>query len=179
MSLITPTQLRAHVDTDLTDTALQRILDDADAEIVRRFGEHTTANVEVHRPGGGELRLFTDRKVASITTIVETLRTVVGEQTVTLSADDYTLESDRCIRRESNGTNSRDWWAEIVTVTYLPVSDDARRTRVTIDLCRLALTYQAAQSMSVGDVSISHVAYDNERERILRTLEYSVIGRMA
>lgn len=179
MTLLTPTQLRQHVDTDLPDAALQRILDDVDAEIVRRFGEHTTTITEAHRPGAGESRLFTDRKIASITSIVETVRTTIGDEQITLAADDYVIESNRCIRRESNGTNSRTYWAELVEIEYLPVADTARRIGVTIDVCKLTIVYQALASSSVGDASMSHVAYDMERERLLRRLEPSMLGRFA
>ena len=42
MSIVTPAQIKEHVQTDLVDAAIQRLLDDADAEIIRRLGPAAT-----------------------------------------------------------------------------------------------------------------------------------------
>lgn len=176
MALLTATEIREHVDTDLGDTALDRLLADADAEIVRRYGAHTANQVETFTPPPGSVTLQVDRPISSIVSIVETEETDIGESDVTLAASDYEIMRERTIRRVSGGLHSSTTWGSIVVVTYTPDSDNARRIGVTIDLVKLAVQYQAASSVAVGDVSISHVDYNRERERILRRLAPSIMG---
>lgn len=176
MALLTATQIREHVDTDLGDTAIDRLLADADAEIVRRYGAHTTNIVETFTPPPGAVTIQTDRAISAVVSIIETEETDIGESDVTLDPADYEVMRERTIRRVSGGLHSSATWAPIVVVTYTPESDDARRIGVTIDLVKLAVQYQAAQSVSVGDVSISHVDYNRERELILRRLAPSIMG---
>jgi hypothetical protein len=179
MALITASTVREHMDTDLEDTALERLIDDADADIVARFGAHTAAITERFTPGPSDVYLFTQRRISSITSITESYTGVVGETTDTLTTDDYQLEGGTQIRRREAGEFSRSSWAPRVTVVYVPVVDDARRTRVSLDLVRLALAYEALGSSSVGDVSVQHVNYTAERERILASLHPSFLGSFA
>lgn len=173
MALLTATEIREHVDTDLGDTALDRLLADADAEIVRRYGAHTANQVETFTPPPGSTTIMLDRPVSAVVSVVETEE---DESDTTLAASDYELQSERTLRRKGDGTNPASTWAPIVVVTYTPDSDNARRIGVTIDLVKLAVQYQAAQSVSVGDVSISHVDHARERETILRRLAPSIMG---
>jgi hypothetical protein len=176
MALLTVSELREHVDTDLGDTALARLLADADAEIVRRYGAHVADIVEVFTPPPGSTTIHLSRDLSAVDSIVEVRDDGIGEATLTLDTDDYSLLRPRTIRRLTGGSYSATSWAPIVTVTYAPVADDARRTLVTVDLVKLAVQYQAASSVTVGDVSISHADYARERENLLRRLAPSIMG---
>lgn len=49
-------------------------------------------------------------------------------------------------------------------------ADYPRRKRVQADLVKLAVSYDAAQSVSVGDVSMTRVVYEQERSKLLMRL---------
>lgn len=179
MGLITVDQLREHIETDVTDAGLQRYLDDADAEIVQRYGPHTGTVTEYFTPGAGDVFIFTSRRIGTITSIVETSRGYNGDEDVTLTALDYVKEGQRQLRRLTGGDNEASYWASRVRVTYTPTGEVAKRTAATIDLVRLACRYDAASSTKLGDVSINHVDYALERERILARLQPTPFGMWA
>lgn len=173
--LITIAQLREHTETDLGDDALQRIIDDADAAIVARFGEHAEAGVfsaddplvEQHE-GGGQY-VFPHRKVDTIDSVLEYIGYLGGDEVeYELAADDYRLTHDSAsMLRLATGTNARSRWGRVV-LSYFPVTDISRRTRVELDLCKLALQYSALGSEKAGDYSQSQLGdYQTERERLL------------
>ena len=180
-ALITPDILREHFETDLEDDALQRIIDDADQAIIDRFGEHGDAGtfsiddplVELH-PGGGR-HIFPHRKVDSVEAVTEFWGGPGAETETELATDDWRLEhAGRSLLRLATGTNPRAWWGRVV-LDYFPVSDAARRTRVNIDLCKLALTYGGyLKTERAGDYQAASAmtpdAYQAERERLLSEL---------
>lgn len=180
-ALVTASDVREHVETDLSDTALDRLIADADAEIVRSFGAHTGTVTERFTPGPSDERIWTARPIASITSITETYVNASGESPVTLAVTDYEVEGDREIRRTAGGTNSSSEWRGIVTVVYTPsaTTETARRKRVTIDLVRLACRYEGASASKAGDFSVNHVDYERERSRLLRRLSKPLTGFIA
>lgn len=168
-ALITVAQLREHVETDLGNDALQRIIDDADAVIVERFGAHT-GNVVETRSGGGRL-LFLDRPASAVVSITERLGMPYDETTTALVANDYRLwYGGRAIERLASGDNPRTNWGDRVVVTSTPAAETARRTRVEIDLCKVAIQFDGTESMTVGDHSQTNPEYDVARERVLDDL---------
>lgn len=163
MTLLTRTQFQGHFDTDLGNEAITRLLDDAEDEIIRLFGAHLT-QVE-HIDGLGRL-LFLQRRVASITSVVET----VAEEDTTLAADDYLLENVRILRRLHDGTNGRVRWGERVIVTYVPESETKRRKRVQIDLVKLAIQHEGLEISRIGNVRLDTPDYQERRMEILSSL---------
>jgi hypothetical protein len=164
-ALLTLAQIREHVETDLSNDALQRLIDSEDAEIVQRFGALST-QTEIFK--GGSERLFLSRLVSSITSISEE----VGETTTTLAADDYELWWSQELDRDPDGTNGRSTWGERVTVVYVPQTMTAQRTAVLTQLVQLAVRYNGVQQESVGsgDYSATSADYQRERERLLSKL---------
>lgn len=171
-ALITVTDLLNHVETDIGVEALQRVLDAADADIVAKYGAHTGSRTETYYPGLADERIYTKQVVdtGQAVTIVETNTTTYGASTTTLAASDYTINRKE-IKRQSGGTNSSSYWAPLVTITYTPVSDAARRIMLTVDLVKLALKYEAIQSATMGDSSITFAQYEMERSRLLNRLK--------
>lgn len=171
MALLTVAQLRAHVETDLDDTALQAILDSEEGEIVKRYGAHASAT-ELLR--GGERLLFLTRPAASITSVTEEVDGVFAEPSVTvLAADDYRIwQGGRYLERLTTGTNPRLYWGDRVTVVYTPADETAQRTLILVNLCKLAIRYTGADSESVGagDYSARERDYAAERTKLLRQL---------
>jgi hypothetical protein len=189
---LTADQVREHVETDLKDPALLRLIADADAEIVRRFGPHT-ANVNVlvdvgltlppgdfppytypltgwiGPQGWTDTRVFLPRPASAIVSVSETFS---GTTTV-LDATDYELlMGGLMVQRVGGGTHSSYAWRGRVQIVFTPVDDSARRTRVELDLVQLALSYNALQVETIGDYSARRVDdYQQERQNILAVLE--------
>ena len=171
MALLTKTELKEHVETDLVDDAVNRLLDDAEAEIIRRFGAHVT---QVDEPLGGDKYLFPSRPITTVTSIVET----VGTTDTTLAADDYKLiHSNRQIERLGDGTNGRLTWGDRVKITYVPSDNQDTRKRVQIDLVKLAIQYDVVRTVESGNYSATFPDYEKERDKILGRLE-SAFGVM-
>lgn len=176
---LTVTQIRELVETDLIDSALQRIVNDAHEMILEYHGPHTGDVTERFLPGSGDTFIFTKRRITSVTSIKETYTGNLGETVNTLAASDYALESGRQIRRKIGGTYPRSFWAPMVTVTYSPADELVRRQRVLVDLVRLGVRYEAAQMTQTGDSRIQHVDVEVERSKILRRLDATGVGGFA
>lgn len=164
MALLTTTEIRSLVETDLSDAALTLLLDDADAEIVKGYGAHEGVRTERFYPNGGDASVFLSADVN--TALAVTVRRVggfgVGAETYLASAYEFGGP------RELNLASS--WSGGWITVAYTPVTELPRRKRVLADLVRLAISYDASTSSRLGDVSVSHVDYESERARILGRL---------
>lgn len=170
MSLLTPDEVREHIETGLTDTALQRLIDAEEDEIVYRYGEHQT-QTDVFTPYNDAKVLYPTRRVASVTEIKERLQMQYESTETTLSDDDYEVVSNGTrIDRLPTGTNGRTYWGNRVTVTYTPRDETSKRERVLLDLVRLAEGYDYASSHTDGDYKESQKDYQAERERVLSTL---------
>lgn len=169
MALLTPPQLRQHVETDLPDAALQRILDAEEAEIVRRYGAHATATELV---AGGKRSLVLQRPAASVTSVTEVVAGWIGETSTVLAPDDYRLWfGNLMLERLGTGTNPRDRWGDRVTVVYVPQDRATQRTLVLVNVCKLAVSYSGVASQQIGgDYSEKQHDYVAERERLLKTL---------
>ena len=153
------------VETDLAPSAIQILIDDAEQEMVSRFGPELT---QVETLEGNAEFIFPSRPVATVTSIEESDRNA----DFTLVASDYRIMNNgRQIQRRPDGVNGLWRWRPLVKITYVPVNDAARRKRVMIDLCRLAVQYNALANESAGDYSATSREYQQEREQILQTLE--------
>lgn len=163
--LLTVIELREHVQTDLADAALQRILDAEEGEIVRRYGPHTEATETLR---GGDRLLFLARPATAISEVVET----VGVVDTVLDAADYRLwDGGRCLERLTTGSIPSLYWAERVSVAYVPADQSAQRKLVLVQLVKLALAYSGLRSESVGgDYSATTLDYVAEREKLLQSL---------
>ena len=166
---ITKTELRTHVETDLADAAVDRLLADAYAFCAERVptGEQTIVL------GAGVRYLVLPAPVATAGDLEFSER--FGDQTTLLVQDtDWRWVSGRIVERLSGG--SLVLWGYAygdgdVLVTYTPKDDTARRDRVVIDLVKLAVQYAGLSSERAGDYSAGHLAYAAEREKLVRQLQ--------
>ena len=170
---MTVEELRDHVETDLTDEALQALLDDAVDEIIGRFGDD--GNVTRVMYGAGPY-LTLRRPAATVTSIVEANRQ--RTPLLTLVPGDYALmHGGRTIERLSGASGYVGYvggWAPVVTVVYTPVSEQTLRNRVAIDLVKLAVRYAGVSSEHIGDYNVTYEPnYLRERERILQGMAFS------
>ena len=165
-SLITPTILKTHVETDLDDEALQRIIDAEEMEIIQRFGAHTAQTQDFETEQLTNV-IYPTRKVGTVSSIIER----VGDIDTSLDPDDYEVQSSgKRIDRLSTGTNPSRRWGDLVRLAYVPEAEAAKRIMVLIDLCKLSLGYGAVDSENIGDYSASMPDYEEEREKILNRL---------
>lgn len=131
MTLLTVDELKEHITTSLGDDAVQRLLDDAEAQIVAYAGDVDEA---VELVSGGSHRISVSRPIDSVTSIVER----VGWTTpVTLAVDDWELDGPFILNRLRTGTNQSHNWRGPVRVTYAPVDDTATREIVQVELIKL------------------------------------------
>lgn len=168
-TLISPAELREHVETDLKDTALQRILDDIDGEIVTRFGAHTGA-VTIDEDTRGEGLIFLNPPSTAITSVTEyAIRSDTAG--ILLDPADYrVLRGGRELERLTTGPNGSLHWGERVVVIYTPSDDRARRRMVEIDAAKLEIQYEAKRSEGIGDMQTLFLDHQQERERIIGRL---------
>ena len=166
MTLLTVAQIREHIETDLLDTAVQRLIDDADAAVIARHGPHTAVTRTVHSDPylGSPTVIYLDRPIASVTSVTE--YDSLGNPTVLVPANYELLYGGRALRRFTTPYA----WGYKVTVVYTPSDDTAQRKRVIADLVKLAIQYDATESTSIGDFSQTGVKYQTERELILDAL---------
>lgn len=172
MALLTTDEVRQHVEADLSDEALGRLIDDCEAEIERRFGPLST-EIAVYEEPGRANNLILERPADSITKVTETIVSSDGsEEETELETDDYKLIWEgRFLKRLPGGTNGRRWWGDRVEVEYAPEDESARRKRVLIDLVKLEVRYTASEDERLPDYSARSADYKKERERLLAALE--------
>lgn len=172
MTLLTVDELREHVNSALGDTALERLLADAEAAIVQRAGP---PGDRTQIAGGGYRFIALHRPATAITSIVERQ----GTTDTTLAADDYLLRpGGYLLERLTDGTHPRgSCWAPRVTVIHSPVDDEATRIAVQIDLVNLELSFAPGLAeQTIGEwteryTNNSAWNSDTERETILARLD--------
>lgn len=171
MSLISIAELKQHVETDLDDDAIQRLIDDAEDEIDERHGG-LESQTDVINNAELSTCLFLSRKVVSITSVTEEFISGGDVDSTVLDSTDYRVRSNnRQVDRLSDGVNPRSTWANSVIFVYVPKDETNRRVRVTIDLVRLAIQYTASKAERTGDFSMTSVEYEKERSQLIARLE--------
>ncbi len=85
--LVTADQVREHIGSNSTDTdePLTRLIEEADAEVVSRYGSHRIDGPLTDVLRGGSVRLFPSQAVEGITSVTET----AWDTVTVLSPDDY------------------------------------------------------------------------------------------
>lgn len=179
--LLSPSQIREHIETDLPNQALQRLADAAERRIDSIAGE--VGSIDEHfdllEPGhtfpvlaSHGHSIYLSRRFASIDNIEE--RGSLGDTPITLNIDDYETRSERVLLRRADGTNPRGAWAPHVKVTYTPFAMDALRKSVQVELIRLAVSEIGGPgSVDQGDFSFDHGNIKQRVDEILRPLASS------
>ena len=165
--LVSTTMLQENVQTTLSDSALEHLIDDADEAVVRYCGPHNQDAPVDEILTGGSIRLFPNRAVESIEKTTET----VGAISTDLSPDDYrSWYGGRMLERLSVGPHPRPYWGDRVLLRYTPVSTDDQRRMAIIRLVQLGIQYTGIQSERVGPYSAQSLDYTRERDAILKQL---------
>lgn len=154
-SLVSPADVRALVNTGLSDVDLQAVINRVEAEITALIGAPQTDGLatEVTKTLRGEGdNLFLPTEIYSIVSIME--------DDVLLDAEEYQTWGGGVIQRLTDGT----LWGDRCVVTYKPTDDRSKRKSVIIDLVRLVLNQSGLKSENIAD-EYSYVSWDNwERE---------------
>lgn len=155
MSLLTVEEMRDHIETDMVDDALERVIDAADAEIIRKLGPVDSQPENL--PGGGRF-LFLARRASAIASISERFDDGFGYQTVALAANDYSLLADGMrVERLATGTNPASAWRGEAIITSTPADTTAERTALLVKIVRLELGYTGHLVVSAGDVRVQSI----------------------
>ncbi len=170
MSNLTTAELKAQVDTDLSDNTLGQIIESVERDIEEFVGPLADVITEYDPSRMSLLSLIV--RASAIVTVVEFSDLPSDPTKTTLAADDYELSADGwSLRRLSDGTNERETWGWHVVVTFTPESDVARRKQIAVQLSRLEITHTGYSQERVGDWSASTLDLNKERAKILRRLD--------
>ena len=160
----TLTRIQERVETDLTGTELQSMIDEVVAEIERRFGVEGSIIVYLD---GDRKYLSLIRESSTITSIKE----ILGTDETTLETDDYrVLDGGRTLERLGTGTNGRLLWEKLVKVTYVPASKAEEREEVVIQVVQLGIEYKGIRSEKSGDSTVQFADYKIERDALIGAL---------
>lgn len=177
-SLLAPGDIREFEPApELSDDALQLLIDAAEAEITRFAGDPDAA---VEWIAGGQQVIALAQKAGSITSVVEHSELA---DPVTLALGDYEIDpTGYLLYRRRTGTHPRSrWWGRVI-VTYVPVDSVAIRTGVEIDLVRLMVSYApGTTSETVGAWTTqlaSNSVWNNSKERDAILSRLVIHGRM-
>ena len=155
--------IRDHIETGLSDDALNELVAQMTAEVESRFG--TDDPMTVIRAGDFGTIIRLQRPASSITSVVEKSRNFETIETLdptlyTLSSGGRTLYRHQCT------------WSPVVVITYTPVPEAAMREGMIVDLVKLALAFNGLESETIGDYSYqvsdnSAAGYESRRQQIL------------
>lgn len=141
MSLVTPADVKALVNTSLSDAMLQTVINRVEAQITERIGAPQTDAYEttVTKTLRGEgTNLFMPTEIYSVVS--------VSEDGVALDALEYQVWGGGVIERLPIYAN----WDGRVTVVYKPLDDRLKRAQAIIDLVRLVIERTAMKHEDVG-----------------------------
>lgn len=169
MAILTVDEVREHVETDIGDLALGRLIDAADQEIIDRLGV-LASHTEV-LAGDRLTMLPLARRAASITSAVEQIE----DTDYALVASDYELMDDGYRIRRKQGTGEpATFWRGIVTIVYVPyggaAGELAARKKLLADLVRLDAVYEAIASKKIGDVDHTALNHTDERNALFSSM---------
>lgn len=168
MSLVSPADVKALINTSISDTDLQTVIDRVEAQINARIGApqtdaYATEVVKTLR-GEGEF-LFMPTEIYSVSGIVEDANTLTNDQ--------YQTWAGGVIERLPEESH----WGDRVVVTYKPTDDRLMRAQVIIDLVRIVIERTAMKSESIAG-EYSYTAPDNwdaEFRKAIKKLTFKAI----
>ena len=166
MSLVTLSEVRALVETGLTDVDLQAVIDREEGWLTGRIGALTGARTDTFSPGLRDTPIYLSRRAAAV---------VVTDNALIVAAADLRFVPESGMVRRITGT-----WTGPVAVTSTPTDADAVK-RAVIELVRgtVAETGNDAETLgdysyTRGDAALRLSRPDLVRSVLLRRPAYSV-----
>ena len=158
--LLTVTEVREVVNTDLTDDAVERLIAEAEGDIGAIAGDHSAAERTVDVDGGfGAVWIGTGEQISTVASITEN---AFGGTPAAVSSDDYEIGPGGRYIKKTNGLS----WAAQVHITYTPISQVERRKAILIRLVSLSANYGPFSSLDVG-VSRTFKDFGKEKTALL------------
>jgi hypothetical protein len=167
-SLVSPANVKALINTALSDTDLQTVIDRVEAQITARIGAPQTdamATTLTKTFRGEGFYLFMPTEISSIVSI--------SEDGSALTSDQYQTWGGGVIERMPDES----FWGDRMTVVYKPADDRLTRTQVIIDLVRLVIERTALQSENIaGEYSYTAPEnWDAEFRKAMKRLLFKAI----
>ena len=159
-SLVSPADVKALINTAMSDVNLQTVIERIEAQVTQKIGSPQTDAMETtltKTMRGEGAYLFVPTEIYSVVSIVEDL--------TTLTSDQYQTWGGGVIERLPMGAN----WGDRAVVTYKPVDDRLKRTQVIIDLVRLVIERTAMKSENIAG-EYSFTAPDNWDEEFRKAI---------
>lgn len=168
MSLVESAVAKKLINTSLSDSDLQAIIDRIEAQITERIGAPQTDAFEttVTKTLRGEgPHLFLPTEIYAVVSITE--------DGAALAAGDYQTWSGGVIERLPSDSS----WGDRNVVVYKPVDDRLKRTQVIIDLTRIVLNRTAMKSENIaGEYSFTAPDnWDDEFRKAMRRLMFKAV----
>lgn len=175
------TIIHEHIESDLSDDAIARLIADAVDAIDDRISTTGEQTVVLR---GGDRYIFVPRPIGDRSDVTEIIERW-GATEATLTDEQWRWNGGRTLERLiGTGNIAPTVWGWglgsyqtiDVVVTYTPKADQNRRDRVTIDLVRLALVYNGLSDERAGDyMTRSREDYEAEREKVISELQTPVM----
>lgn len=174
MSLLTTDDVTGRgIGASLSTFVLQGIIDDEEAELVRRFGANREDAPITETVQGGCKSLGFRRALESVTSVVE--YAYLGDTaplTLVANTDYYVWPTEGRIERLGQH------WGPAVRVVYTPVDDTALRRNVLLELIRVAVSQNvlASETKAVANGPTHSMTYasggdwNRTRERLYNRL---------
>jgi hypothetical protein len=167
-SLVSTANVKALINTSLSDANLQDVIDRVEAQITERIGEPQTdayATTITKTLRGEGYYLFMPTEIYVVVSVTEDLNL--------LTSDQYQLWAGGVIER----LPSESYWGDRTVVVYKPTDDRKRRAQVIVDLVRLVLERTAMKSENIGG-EYSYTApddWDAEFRKAMRRLMFKAV----
>jgi hypothetical protein len=168
-------RVKERTETDLTDAELQLMIDEANQDVIARFGPHADPALPITvRLEGLRKNLVVDRPI-DINNPITVMEYITyydwGETVITLDPLDYRIwPLGYQLQRLQTGPNPRSCWQDTVTIEYVPVNDGDQREEVIVKLVIIGIQFDAFSNQTVGDTSAVTQDYQQQRKSLLRTL---------
>lgn len=165
MSTLTTTEVVEQLNTSISLSVLQDIIDREEAALARLYGpayDGTAITETILFEEGQEI--FLKRRIGSITSVAEKASITDTSSTILVANSDYVAFSDEGRLLRLSGQRGQS-----VVVTYIPTDDTAEWKRVALELVRLAVERTAMKSENIaGEYSYQAVDWELERAKLLR-----------
>lgn len=167
-------RLKERFETDISDAELQRVLDNANEDVLNQWGTHSDAGTPLTvLLVGGANSIFFDRPIAVLTSVTETVTGTggFGETEIVLAADDFrNWYNGRALIRRLDGTNPRAIWGNRVSVIYVPQDDNNQRQEVILKVAILDLQFTGVRQERIGDYAATYYDHQEERQKLINSL---------
>ena len=175
-SVVSVEQVRALVDSDLSDADLQAVIDREEAALAREIGPLVGPRTQTFyvssRPDNYPQSLMLTRPTSAVS--VTEAGTGMDPAKVVLRGAGYVVDRGTGTPPYLDGSH---WAGPTVAVTYTP-NDELEVERVVIELCRLTVTETGYLSETIGDYTYSRGARggainptESARAKLIETLK--------